>query len=105
MRSININLIRLVTLIALLAPMAAAQSTSFYIEEGPIYSMNYKMINVGDSAIKLGPNVKVKYPGKKKASLSDLKVGNYVRAHIVIYRGGDFVDKIEFISAKPPANY
>lgn len=103
MKSINTTLIRLVTLIALLAPMAAAQSTSSYIEEGPIYSMNYKMINVGDSAIKLGPNVKVKYPGKKKASLSDLKVGNYIRAHVIIYRGGNFVDKIEYLSAKPPS--
>ncbi len=105
MRSIKMNLIRLVTLIALLAPMAAAQSTSIYIEEGPIDSIDHRMINVGDSAIKLGPNVKVKYPGKKKASLSDLKVGNYVRAHIIIYSGGDFVDKIEYISAKPPSNY
>lgn len=105
MKSINTYLIRLVTLIALLAPMAAAQSASIYIEEGPIYSMDHRWINVGDSAIKLGPNVKVKYPGKKKASLSDLKVGNYVKAHVVIYRGGDFVDKIEYISAKPPSNY
>ena len=105
MKTVKINLIRLVTLIALLAPMAAAQSTSFYIEEGEIYSMNHKEINVGDSAIKLGPNVKVKYPGKTKASLSDLKVGNYVRAHVIEYSGGNFVDKIEYLGAKPPSNY
>ena len=105
MRTVKINFIRLVTLIALLAPMAAAQSTSFYIEEGEIYSMNHKTINVGDSAIKLGPNVKVKYPGKTKASLSDLKVGNYVRAHVIEYSGGNFVDKIEYLGAERPLNY
>lgn len=103
MKSVKLNLIRFVTLIALLAPVAAAQSTSFYIEEGEVYSMNHKMINVGDSAIKLGPNVKVTIPGKNKASLSDLKVGNYVRAHVIMYSGGDFVDKIEYLSAKPPS--
>ena len=105
MRTVKLNLIRLVTLIALLAPMAAAQSTSFYIEEGEIYSMNHKKINVGDSVIKLGPNVKVNYPGKNKASLSDLKIGNYIRAHVIVYEGGNFVDKIEYLSAKPPQNY
>lgn len=105
MKTVKLNLIRFVTLIALLAPMGAAQSLPSYVEEGEIYSMNHRMINVNDSSIKLGPNVKVIYPGKKKASLSDLKVGNYVRAYIIKYSGGDFVDKIEYLGAKPPANY
>ena len=69
--------------------------------EGKILELTRSTINVSDLFFRIIPTVKVKIPGKNKASLSDLKVGNFVRIELQKYNGKLFVDSILLLPRLP----
>ena len=104
MKDITRLTVRLLAITFLLAPFATGQATTnegggkSYALEGEILEMDRKNINIGDVQLRLSPTVKVKVPGKKNASLSDIRKGNKVGVKMIQYRGNAYVDTIFFIS-------
>lgn len=103
--------IRLLAITVLLAPFNAGQATTSeggskgrYALEGQIMEMQKKHINIGDVLLRLSPTVKVKMPGKKNASLSDLREGNRVGVKMIQYRGKAYVDTIFYLGAGGASN-
>ncbi len=103
--------IRLLAITALLAPYSAGQATTDeggsegrYALKGQIMELQSKHINIGDVMLRLSPTVKVKKPGKKNASLSDLREGNTVGVKMIQYRGKAYVDTIYYLGAGGASN-
>lgn len=111
MKNLTKIVIRLLAITVLLAPFSAGQATTseggssgHYALQGKILEMHRKHINIGDVLLRLSPTVKVKVPGKKKASLKDLKPGDSVGVKMIQYRGKAYVDTIFYLGAGGASN-
>ncbi|MFT5659064.1 MAG: hypothetical protein ACI9KN_002345 [Gammaproteobacteria bacterium] len=62
--------------------------------KGEIFSLSRDSINVNDHFFSVIATVKVVIPGKQRAKLSDLNVGNFVSVELQKYNGRFFVDRI-----------
>jgi len=79
---------------------AQAASPSFEVS-GEIFELTRNSINVGDHYFAIIATVKVSIPGKKKASLGNLKKGDLVRVKVQEYNDKLYVDSIDFLTELP----
>ena len=104
MKNLTKLVIRLLAITILLAPFTAGQATTN--EGGPVYAMQgvvlekqTKHINIGDVMLRLSPTVKIRVPGKQRASMSDINPGDRVGVKMIEYRGKAYVDTIFYLGA------
>lgn len=111
MKKLTKLLVRLLAITVLLAPFSAGQATTNeggnagrYALQGTIMEMQQKHINIDDVMLRLSPTVKVRVPGKKNASLADIKKGDSVGVKMIEYRGKAYVDTIFYLGAGGASN-
>jgi len=111
MKNLTQLIVRLLAITVLLAPHVAGQATTneggsggHYALQGRVLEMQQKHINIGDVLLRLSPTVKVRKPGKKKASLADIKAGDNVGVKMIQYRGKAYVDTIFYLGAGGASN-
>ena len=111
MKKLSHIIVRLLAITVLLAPFSAGQATTNEGGSGPHYALkgtvlekHKKHINIGDVMLRLSPTVKVKKPGKKNASMSDIRQGDNVGVKMIQYRGNAYVDTIYYLGAGGASN-
>ena len=111
MIKLNKLILRLLAISVLLAPLGAGQATTIeggsagqYALKGKVLEMQNKHITIDDVMLRLSPTVKVRVPGKKNASLSDIRKGNEVGVKMIQYRGKAYVDTIFYLGAGGASN-
>ena len=111
MKNLTKRIFPLLAIIVLLTPFGTAQATTNeggsagrYALQGQILEKGQKHINIGDVMLRLSPTVKVKVPGKKKASMTDIKPGDKVGVKMIEYRGKAYVDTIFYLGAGGASN-
>ena len=98
MKNIAMFAVRLLAISVLLAPFTLGQAAlDGYATTGTVLTMTSKHINIDDIFMKLSPTVKVVVPGKKKASLSDIKPGDNVGIKLLKFQGKSYVDTIFYL--------
>ena len=104
MKTVAKFVVHLLAIGMLFAPLAG-QAADGYAMTGKLLAKHSKYINVGDVQLLLSPTVKVVKPGKKNASMSDIKPGDNVGVKMLEFRGKAYVDTVFYLTGSgTPAN-
>ncbi len=101
MKRLNTMLAKALILLSLLLPWGASEALETYERAGVISKISYSSFNIRGQEYRLSPSVKIQFPGKVKARLSDLKNGDQIWFKGMILNGVYYVETIIYSLPTP----